>query len=159
MGLPTTEGSPPLAKWHAIGTNISLVGKEKSSELLLWFMTQMPSGFLSNISEKTPLFLPIKYWSWLETIICSVLSFALVSTPIMWIVFLGNSLISDILSQFDEAKIQIEILDDNFYNQIESNNLQMLYAYDAIQLLVVYFKVDMLQSLAISVDYVDADGD
>lgn len=71
----------------------------------------------------------------------------------------NNSLISDILSQFDEAKIQIEILDDNFYNQIESNNLQMLYAYDAIQLLVVYFKVDMLQSLAISVDYVDADGD
>ena len=35
----------------------------------------------------------------------------------------------------------------------------MLHAFDAIQLLVVYFKVDMLQSLAISVDYVDADGD
>ena len=71
----------------------------------------------------------------------------------------NNSLISDILSQFDEAKSQIEILDDNFYNQILSNNIQMLYAFDAIQLLVVYFKVDMLQSLAISVDYVDADGD
>ena len=71
----------------------------------------------------------------------------------------NNSLISDILSQFDEAKSQIEILDDNFYNQIETNNIQMLYAFDAIQLLVVYFKVDMLQSLAISVDYVDADGD
>jgi hypothetical protein len=71
----------------------------------------------------------------------------------------NNYLISDILSQFDEAKSQIEILDDNFYNQIETNNIQMLYAFDAIQLLVVYFKVDMLQSLAISVDYVDADGD
>jgi len=71
----------------------------------------------------------------------------------------NNSLITDILSQFDEAKSQIEILDDNFYNQIESNNIQMLYAFDAIELLVVYFKVDMLQSLAISVDYVDADGD
>ena len=35
----------------------------------------------------------------------------------------------------------------------------MLYAYDAIQQLVVSFKVDMLQSLSISVDYVDADGD
>ena len=35
----------------------------------------------------------------------------------------------------------------------------MLYAYDEIQLLVVSFKVDMLQSLAVSVDYVDADGD
>ena len=44
-------------------------------------------------------------------------------------------------------------------NQINSNNSQMLYAYDAVQALVVYFKVDMLQSLSISVDYIDADGD
>ena len=68
-------------------------------------------------------------------------------------------LITDILSQFSIARDQINLLDNNFVNQIESNNIDMLYAYDAIQLLVVYFKVDMLQSLAVSVDYIDADGD
>ena len=35
----------------------------------------------------------------------------------------------------------------------------MLVTYDAIQAMVVTFKVDVLQALAISVDYVDADGD
>ena len=43
--------------------------------------------------------------------------------------------------------------------QIEFNNTDMLLTKDAIQLLVVYFKVDMLQALGVSVDYVDADGD
>ena len=35
----------------------------------------------------------------------------------------------------------------------------MLVAYDEIQKGVVFMKTDMLQSLSISVDYVDADGD
>ena len=87
MGFPTTEGNPPLAKWQAMGTKISLVGKEKSSVLLLWFMIQIPSGFLSKINENTPLLLPIKYWSWLETITCSEPWFELVSTPMMCIEF------------------------------------------------------------------------
>ena len=43
--------------------------------------------------------------------------------------------------------------------QIQNNNNQMLFAYDAIQVMVVSFKVDLLQTLSISVDYVDADGD
>ncbi|MAQ47521.1 MAG: peptidase M75 superfamily protein [Flavobacteriales bacterium] len=70
-----------------------------------------------------------------------------------------SNLSNDILSQFSTSRTQINSLDNNFFNQIETNNIEMLYAYDAIQLLVVYFKVDMLQSLAVSVDYVDADGD
>lgn len=72
---------------------------------------------------------------------------------------LESGLSEEILSQFEEAKNQINALDDNFVNQIASNNSQMLDAYDAVQALVVYFKVDMLQSLSISVDYIDADGD
>ena len=44
-------------------------------------------------------------------------------------------------------------------SQIQNNNNQMLFAYDAIQVMVVSFKVDLLQTLSISVDYVDADGD
>jgi hypothetical protein len=70
-----------------------------------------------------------------------------------------NNLSELILSQYDEAEIELAQVNDNFVYQIETNNNQMLYAYDAIQVLVVSFKVDMLQALAISVDYVDADGD
>ena len=64
-----------------------------------------------------------------------------------------------ILEQFSDAENLLNTLGDNFVDQIESDNNQMLYAYDAIQLLVVSFKVDMLQSLSVSVDYIDADGD
>ena len=35
----------------------------------------------------------------------------------------------------------------------------MTEAYDALQLVVVSIKVDMLQAFNVSVDYVDADGD
>ena len=35
----------------------------------------------------------------------------------------------------------------------------MLVTYDAIQSVVVLFKVDMLQAISINVDYTDADGD
>ena len=70
-----------------------------------------------------------------------------------------NNLSEEILLQFDTAEDQINILNNDFVQQIETNNTQMLYVYDAIQQLVVSFKVDMLQALSISVDYVDADGD
>ena len=43
--------------------------------------------------------------------------------------------------------------------QIETNNIDMLYAYDALQEGVVKLKTDMLFNLNISVDYIDADGD
>ena len=71
----------------------------------------------------------------------------------------NNNLVSLIISQFDDAESKINQLDDNFINQIQMNNTQMLYAFDALQQLVVSFKVDMLQALGISVDYIDADGD
>ena len=70
-----------------------------------------------------------------------------------------NNLSELILSQFNQAESELSQLNNNFVYQIETDNTQMLYAYDAIQLLVGSFKVDMLQALAISVDYVDADGD
>ena len=64
-----------------------------------------------------------------------------------------------IISQISDAVEQVNQLDNDYVFQINSNNTSMLYAYDAIQLLVVSFKVDMLQALSVSVDYVDADGD
>jgi len=70
-----------------------------------------------------------------------------------------NNLTDIITEQFTEAENKINQLDNNFVFQIENNNNQMLVTYDAIQAMVVTFKVDVLQVLAISVDYVDADGD
>jgi len=70
-----------------------------------------------------------------------------------------QDLVSMINSQFNEARSKIEILDDNYYNQILSDNTKMTEAYDALQAAVVLLKVDMLQAFNISVDYIDADGD
>ncbi|WP_299621625.1 imelysin family protein [uncultured Tenacibaculum sp.] len=69
------------------------------------------------------------------------------------------SLATDIENQFNLAKTQIETLDDNFFDQVNSNNTEMLKAYDELQKAVVLLKVDMLQAFNVSVDFVDADGD
>ena len=52
-----------------------------------------------------------------------------------------------------------DFLKENFVDQVNENNIEMLKTYDVIQAGVVMLKVDMLQKLNISVDYVDADGD
>lgn len=67
-----------------------------------------------------------------------------------------NVLIND---QFEESRSKINMLNDSFVQQIENNNVAMTEAFDAIQMGVVLLKVDMLQALDISVDFVDADGD
>jgi hypothetical protein len=61
--------------------------------------------------------------------------------------------------QFEESRSKINMLNDSFVQQIENNNVAMTEAFDAIQMGVVLLKVDMLQALDISVDFVDADGD
>ena len=71
-----------------------------------------------------------------------------------------NDKLSDrINAQLQASKGKITTLNPNFKKQIEENNTEMLLTYDAIQSIVVMFKVDMLQKLNISVDYADADGD
>lgn len=67
-----------------------------------------------------------------------------------------STLIND---QLNEVEAKINSLNDNFVTQVESNNVAMTQTFDVIQVGVVLFKVDMLQALDISVDYVDADGD
>ena len=62
-------------------------------------------------------------------------------------------------TRLNDATTQLQGLNANFVTQINSNNQQMTQTYDKLQLAVVLFKVDMLQALNISVDYVDADGD
>lgn len=50
-------------------------------------------------------------------------------------------------------------LTDSFSQQILSDNSKMTAAYDTAQQNLVYLKLDMMQALNITVDYVDSDGD
>jgi hypothetical protein len=65
----------------------------------------------------------------------------------------------DIVSSFENSMEKILLLNDNFAFQIQTDNIKMLEAYDAIQQGVVRLKTNMLSILGISVDYYDADGD
>ena len=65
----------------------------------------------------------------------------------------------DIVSSFDNSIQKLLLLNDNFAVQIQTDNMKMLEAYDAIQQGVVRLKTNMLSILGISVDYYDADGD
>ena len=65
----------------------------------------------------------------------------------------------DIVDSFDNSRVKLNQLNDNFALQIETDNMKMLEAYDAIQQGVVRLKTNMLSILGISVDYFDADGD
>ncbi|MBT7528117.1 MAG: imelysin family protein [Flavobacteriaceae bacterium] len=70
-----------------------------------------------------------------------------------------SELSTDILDQFNIAENLINGLDENFYNQILTNNIKVLETYDAIQQGTILLKTDMLSVLQIPTDYVDADGD
>lgn len=70
-----------------------------------------------------------------------------------------GDLASDILSQFAAVKAQASNLDVSLKNQVETNNTVMLEAYDELQKVVVLLKLDMVQALSISINYVDSDGD
>ena len=78
--------------------------------------------------------------------------------------FIEGDSVSSKLSDEIDAQIAASIesissLKENFVDQVNENNIEMLRTYDVIQAGVVMLKVDMLQKLNISVDYVDADGD
>ena len=71
----------------------------------------------------------------------------------------GTDLSKSISDQFAIAKEKISSLNEDFTSQISSDNNKMLVTYDEIQKGVVFLKTEMLQTLSISVDYIDADGD
>ena len=62
-------------------------------------------------------------------------------------------------NQFDAIRNQANALNPNFVEQIQADNNVMLAAFDELQKNVVLQKVDMMQALSVSVDYVDSDGD
>lgn len=71
----------------------------------------------------------------------------------------GQNLSDIINSQFATIYSANATLNDNFSQQINTDNSKMITAYDALQQNVVYFKLDMMQALNITIDYVDGDGD
>ena len=64
-----------------------------------------------------------------------------------------------VLTKFNEAEQLITELDENFEEQINTNNDSMVSVFSKLQEGVVLLKTDMLSVLSIAVDYIDADGD
>ena len=71
----------------------------------------------------------------------------------------GQKLSLVINNQFGTINTANNALNTSFSQQITTDNSKMISAFNAMQQNVVYFKLDMMQALNISVDYVDSDGD
>ena len=59
----------------------------------------------------------------------------------------------------DNAFVVSLELDNDLNKQVLDDNSKMLATFDALQMITILLKVDMLSALNVSVDYVDADGD
>ena len=71
-----------------------------------------------------------------------------------------GKLLSQIINdQFAVIYTTNNTLTNSFSEQINADNNKMLTAYDALQQNVIYFKLDMMQALNITIDYIDSDGD
>lgn len=71
----------------------------------------------------------------------------------------GQNLSVIINNQFATIFTVNATLNNSFSNQINTDNAKMILAYDALQQNVIYTKLDMMQALNITIDYVDGDGD
>ncbi|MFD2892667.1 imelysin family protein [Flavobacterium chuncheonense] len=71
----------------------------------------------------------------------------------------GQNLSAIINTQFATIYTTNAVLSNSFSEQVNTDNNAMIASFDALQQNVVYFKLDMMQALNITVDYVDADGD
>lgn len=71
----------------------------------------------------------------------------------------GEKLSTIINNQFAAIFTVNATLNNSFSNQITTDNSKMILAYDALQKNIVYTKLDMMQALNITIDYVDGDGD
>ena len=72
----------------------------------------------------------------------------------------GNQKLSDVINnQFVPIFSSVNALNNSFSIQVNTDNSKMLATENALQQNVVYTKIDMMQALNISRDYVDGDGD
>ena len=71
----------------------------------------------------------------------------------------GEDIAAMINEQITDVVQQASALNPDLAEQVRMDNSKMLAAFDELQKLVVLLKIDMMQALDISVDYVDTDGD
>ena len=71
----------------------------------------------------------------------------------------GQNLSAIINNQFDVIFTTNNDLNNNIAGQIVNDNAKILASYDKLQQNVIYMKLDMMQALNITIDYVDGDGD
>lgn len=71
----------------------------------------------------------------------------------------GQNLSDIIASQFNTVLSSNNTLNASFSNQVNTDNSKMISSFDTMQQQVVYLKLDMMQALNITIDYVDSDGD
>ena len=71
----------------------------------------------------------------------------------------GQKLSDVINNQFAAIYTVNNTLNNSFSQQISTDNSKMIAAYDALQQNVINVKLDMMQALKITIDYVDGDGD
>lgn len=71
----------------------------------------------------------------------------------------GQKLSDIINNQFTTINTTNNGLSDSFSQQVITDNAKMVTAYNTLQQNVIYIKLDMMQALNITIDYVDGDGD
>jgi predicted lipoprotein len=71
----------------------------------------------------------------------------------------GDDLSLLINNQFNTSRDLILALNDNFYEQITTNNIPMLEAFEALQGNVIFLKSDMMSALNINIAFESNDGD
>lgn len=71
----------------------------------------------------------------------------------------GKKLSELINTQFTATITANNALDASLANQINTDNSKVIAAYNVLQQNVIYTKLDMMQALNITIDYVDGDGD
>jgi len=71
----------------------------------------------------------------------------------------GSSLSVIINTQFAEVNNRLNLLSNNLYEEVKTNNQAMINVFDAMQSEVRMLKVDMTSSMSIAITYTDTDGD
>lgn len=72
----------------------------------------------------------------------------------------NNQKLSEVINnQYTTIFTKNNELNNSFSQQINTDNSKMIAAYDALQQNVINVKLDMMQALKITIDYVDGDGD
>jgi hypothetical protein len=71
----------------------------------------------------------------------------------------GQNLSDVINNQFTTILTTNNTLNESFSTQVTNDNAKMVTAYNTLQQGVIYLKVDMMQALNMTIDYVDGDGD